>query len=107
MTFNLSSFRRCGLYLLCAFCIALTGCNSGGPLSRISQDNLDKVQNDMSSAQVKAILGDPTDSQSQPIPIVGGTKTTYTYVDNQNHITIILKNDQVQSKEGTFSSPTP
>jgi hypothetical protein len=34
---------------------------------------------------------------------VGGTKTTYTYTDDrQDRVVIVLKNDTVQTKEGTF-----
>jgi len=79
---------------------AITGC--GGAAGTLTQANLDKVQPDMSSAEVKAILGEPTDSKSEPIPIVGGTKATYTYDDKDAHIVIVLKNDQVQTKEGHF-----
>ena len=81
---------------------ALGACNSG-PLSPLTQENLDKIQNDMSSMQVKAILGEPTQSQTEPIPIVGGTKTTYIYTNDKSTITIVLKNDKVQTKEGTFA----
>jgi hypothetical protein len=88
--------------LLALFTVATVGGCKSGPLSTITQANLDKIQNDMSSADVKAILGDPTESATDPIPIVGGTKTTYTYTDNQNRIVIVLKNDKVQTKEGTF-----
>jgi hypothetical protein len=79
---------------------ALASCNKAGALT---QDNLDKIQQDMSSAQVKAILGEPTDSETEPIPIVGGTKTTYTYSDGGAQIVIVFKNDNVVSKEGHFS----
>jgi hypothetical protein len=73
-------------------------------MNTLTQENLDKIQPDMTSTQVKAILGEPTDSKSEPIPIVGGTKTTYTYDsgDNKDHVVIVLKNDSVQTKEGTF-----
>jgi len=68
----------------------------------LTQENLDRVHEGMSSAQVKAILGVPTDSKDEPIPIVGGTKTTYTYSTDGTQIIVILKNDTVQSKEGHF-----
>jgi len=82
----------------------LDGCKSG-PMSTLTQENLDKIQPDMSSAQVKAILGEPTETKTEPIPIVGGTKTTYTYTNNQDRVVIVLKNDNVQTKEGTFGPP--
>jgi len=90
--------------LLAIFTVFTVDACKSGPLSTLTQENLDKVQNDMSSAQVKAILGEPTDSSTEPIPIVGGNKTTLTYSGPQAHIVIVLKNDQVQSKEGNFGT---
>jgi hypothetical protein len=56
----------------------------------------------MSPAEVEAIFGQPSSSQSQPIPIVGGTQTTYTYQGGTSAVTIIFKNNQVKQKSGTF-----
>lgn len=72
------------------------------PAGTLTQANLDKVQKDMSQAEVETIFGPPTTSQSEPIPIVGGTKTTYTYQSGDSAVTIIFKNNQVQQKSGTF-----
>ena len=80
---------------------SLAACGGGSPLS-LNQQNLDKIQEGMTSAQVKAILGLPTESKTEPIPIVGGTKTTYTYSNKTSSAVIVLKNDTVQSKEGHF-----
>ena len=80
----------------------LTACGGGSPLT-LTQENLDKIHDGMSSAEVKSILGSPTESKSEPIPIVGGTKTTYVYSNREDHVTIVLKNDTVQSKEGHFT----
>ena len=68
----------------------------------LTQDNLDKVHDGMSSSEVRSILGAPTDSHDEPIPIVGGTKTTYVYRNNSSEVTIVFKNDQEQSKTGSF-----
>jgi hypothetical protein len=72
------------------------------PATTLTQANLDRVQNDMSAAEVEAIFGPPSSSQTQPIPIVGGTQTTYTYQDGTSAVTIVFKNDQVKEKSGTF-----
>ena len=88
--------------LLAIFSISTLGACHSGPLNTLTQENLDKIQQDMSSQQVKAILGEPTDSKTEPIPIVGGTKTTYIYNTDKDHVVIVLKNDQMQTKEGTF-----
>ena len=88
--------------LLAIFTISVLGGCHSGPMNTLTQENLDKIQTDMSSQQVKAILGEPTESKSEPIPIVGGTKTTYIYSTDKDRVVIVLKNDTVQTKEGTF-----
>jgi hypothetical protein len=79
----------------------LLGCNGSSSFT-LTQENLDKVQNDMSSADVRSILGTPTESKDEPIPIVGGTQTTYTYRNDKSDVMIVFKNDQVKEKHGTF-----
>jgi hypothetical protein len=89
-------------YVLCAaLSLTLLGCGGGSPLT-LNQDNLDKIHDDMSPADVQSILGAPTDSKTEPIPIVGGTQTTYTYRNDKSEVTIVFKNDQVKEKHGTF-----
>lgn len=91
------------LSLLAVGCAAvLAGCNAASSVT-LTQENLDKIQDGMSAAQVKTILGAPTESKEEPIPVVGGTKTTYTYTNSAGaNVVIVLKNDTVQSKEGHF-----
>ncbi len=90
-------------YLVCAvLSLALAGCGGGSPLT-LNQANLDKIHNDMSPADVKAILGNPTDSKTEPIPLVGGTETTYTYRNDTSEVKIVFKNDLVKEKDGSFS----
>jgi hypothetical protein len=72
------------------------------PPSLLTQANLDRIQTDMSPAEVETILGAPTSSDSKPIPIVGGTETTYSYQNGSSAVTIIFKNNQVKEKSGTF-----
>ena len=86
-------------YLCLALALLITGC---GVMTPLTQANLDKIHDDMAPAEVKAILGEPTDSQSEPIPIVGGTQTIYTYHGTTSDVTIIFKNDLVKEKHGTF-----
>jgi hypothetical protein len=90
-------------YILCAaLSLMLLGCGGGSPLS-LTQENLDKIQDDMSSTEVRSILGAPTESKDEPIPVVGGTKTTYTYRNDKSEVVIVFKNDQVKEKHGTFN----
>ncbi len=90
-------------YVLClALSLALLGCGGGSPLT-LTQDNFSKIQNDMSQAEVQAILGAPTDSKTDPIPVVGGTQTTFTYRNDKSEVVIVFKNDQVKEKHANFS----
>jgi len=89
-------------YILCAaLSLILLGCGGGSPLT-LNQENLDKIHNDMSSAEVRSIMGAPTESKDEPIPIVGGTQTTYTYRNDTSEVVIVFKNDLVKEKKGTF-----
>jgi len=96
--------RLCSITLAVSMAAAaLEGCHSS-VLNPLSQENLDKVHEHMSAEDVKAILGEPTTSKTEPIPIVGGTKTTYTYDNGKDQVVIIFKNDDLQTKEGSFSN---
>jgi hypothetical protein len=44
-----------------------------------------------------------SNSKSDPIPIVGGTQTIYTYHSDSSEVTIIFKNDLVKEKHGSFN----
>lgn len=68
----------------------------------LTQANLDKIHDNMSPKEVISILGQPTDSKTEPIPIVGGTQTIYTYHTNSSDVTIVFKNDLMKEKRGTF-----
>jgi hypothetical protein len=90
-------------YILCAaLSLILLGCGGGSPLT-LTQDNLNKVHDDMSQADVRSIMGAPTESKDEPIPLVGGTQTTYTYRNDSSEVVIVFKNDQVKEKHGTFN----
>jgi len=89
-------------YLCLALSLLIAGCGALASAS-LTQANLDKIHDDMSPAEVKSILGEPTDSKSEPIPIVGGTQTIYTYHSDSADVTIIFKNDLMKEKKGTFA----
>ncbi len=91
--------------ILGVLALLLAACGGGSPLT-LTQANLDQIHEGMSASEVKSILGNPTDSKSEPIPLVGGTKTTYTYSNEDSRVVIVLKNDTVQTKEGHFAEET-
>ena len=90
------------IYLPLALSLLIAGCGVFSSMA-LTQANLDKIHDDMSPAEVKSILGEPTDSKSEPIPIVGGTQTIYTYHSDSADVTIIFKNDLMKEKKGTFA----
>lgn len=82
--------------LLCT--ILLVGCGS-----RISQANFEMIQPGMTQAEVRAILGEPTESASMGVgPLVG---TTATWKGKGGTITIRFVNEKAFAKQ--FVKPTP
>jgi hypothetical protein len=88
-----STVRR-GLLGLC-LAAALWGC------SPINRENFDKIRNDMTMAQVTAILGEPTESSSVGLGPLSGTNAVWK--DKHGTITIQFVNDKVKLK--SFDKP--
>ena len=68
--------------------------------SKLTEDNLQKIHNGMTTDEVKAILGNPTDVQSSGV--LGITGTTYTYHTDTSDVKITFLNEKVISTEGDF-----
>jgi outer membrane protein assembly factor BamE (lipoprotein component of BamABCDE complex) len=66
---------------------------------RIRKANVDEVADGMARKQVESILGQPTaetkDSQNRT--------TAYIYRQGKDSVTIVFKDDKVQSKQSTLS----
>ena len=77
---------------------AVTACNSG---NRLTKANVDEVAEGMSKKQVESILGPPTAIDSMDFVVL--KKTTYVYRQGDDSVTIIFKDDKVQSKASTLS----
>jgi len=85
-----SSFVIFAARLALVLLIALSfSCSS----KRIVKANVDQVTEGMSKKQVESILGPPTSL----------TKTAYTYRQGKDTVTIVFKDDKVQSKDSTLS----
>jgi len=88
--------------LLClALSLFLAGCGALGSTG-LTQANLDKVHDDMSPNEVTSLLGKPAESRTEPIPVVGGSQTIYTYHSGSSDVTIVFKNGLMKEKDGTF-----
>jgi outer membrane protein assembly factor BamE (lipoprotein component of BamABCDE complex) len=70
--------------------------------NRITKANVDQVTEGMSKKQVESILGQPTSSKTEDPRII--KQTTYVYRQGKDTVTIVFKDDKVQSKDSTFSN---
>lgn len=86
-----------GLILVC-FSLAETACR---PANRLTKANVAEVTEGMSKKQVESILGTPTTVDTKDFVLL--KKTTYVYAQGKESVTIIFKDDKVQSKVSTLS----
>jgi len=84
--------------LVSAFVFALSACNSSKTLTKA---NVDEVVDGMSKKQVESILGPPTTIDTKDFVLL--KKTTYIYAQGKESVTVVFKDDKVQSKASTLS----
>ena len=99
MTKIVHSFIISALRVVCAALLVLSLADCAG--KRITKANVDQVAENMSKKQVESILGPPTEIDTKDFLVM--KKTTYTYRQGAEQVTIVFKDDKVQSKESTFS----
>ena len=68
--------------------------------SKLTQDNLEKVHNGMTTDEVKAILGEPTSSNSGSF--LGQSGTEFIYHTDKSDVKIDFVNDKVVATGGSF-----
>jgi outer membrane protein assembly factor BamE (lipoprotein component of BamABCDE complex) len=95
MKSTLQGFARLALVVLIAISVSCIG-------KRITKANVDQVTDGMSKKQVESILGQPTSSKIADPTIT--KQTTYVYRQGKDTITIVFKDDKVQSKVSTLSN---
>jgi outer membrane protein assembly factor BamE (lipoprotein component of BamABCDE complex) len=94
-SFVISSATRLMLVLLIVLSLSCSG-------KRITKANVDQVNEGMSKKQVESILGPPTSLKTEDLVIT--KKTTYVYRQGKDTVTIVFKDDKVQSKDSTLSN---
>jgi outer membrane protein assembly factor BamE (lipoprotein component of BamABCDE complex) len=85
------------LMLVLMLVLMLDSCSS----KRITKANVDQVTEGMSKKQVESVLGPPTSLKTEDFAIM--KKTTYIYRQGKDTVTIVFKDDKVQSKDSTLS----
>jgi outer membrane protein assembly factor BamE (lipoprotein component of BamABCDE complex) len=96
--FTHSFVIRHSSFVICALALALSACNSS---KTITKANVDEVAEGMAKKQVESILGPPTTIDTKDFVLL--KKTTYVYVQGKESVTIVFKDDKVQSKASTLS----
>lgn len=91
----LQIIARLTLVVLIALSVSCIG-------KRITKANVDEVTEGMSKKQVESILGQPTSSKMEDPTIT--RQTTYVYRQGKDTVTIVFKDDKVQSKDSTISN---
>jgi outer membrane protein assembly factor BamE (lipoprotein component of BamABCDE complex) len=82
--------------VLVAAIFALSACNG----KRLTKANVDQVNEGMTKKQVESVLGPPTSIDSKDYVLF--KKTTYHYQQENDSVTIVFKEDKVESKESTL-----
>jgi outer membrane protein assembly factor BamE (lipoprotein component of BamABCDE complex) len=78
--------------------MAFSACHAS---KTITKANVDEVTEGMAKKQVESILGPPTTIDTKDFVLL--KKTTYVYVQGKESVTIVFKDDKVQSKASTLS----
>jgi hypothetical protein len=89
-----SSFVIC--FLAVAFILA--ACNSSKTLTK---ENVNQVAEGMAKKQVESILGPPTTIDTKDFVLL--KKTVYIYSQGKESVTVVFKDDKVQSTTSTLS----
>ena len=76
--------------------LLMSGCGKG----RLTLANYEEIQSGMSTKEVEAILGKPTEMKSSEIPLV--STSAWIYVDGEDRISLTFFNDKLVSKEANL-----
>src|SRR6266480_6640679 len=90
--------RLSATLLVSSMLIAGNSCSE----KRITRANVDEVQEGMSKKQVESILGPPTSIDNKDFIVM--KKTTYVYRQGKDTVTVVFKDDKLQSKDSTLSN---
>ena|SRR5688572_10227541 len=73
--------------------------------SHVTQENYEKIRNDMSAEEVNALLGEPTEVSSFGVGSLSAT--TSKWVGDTHTIVVAYANDKVKMKTYTRNEKTP
>jgi len=76
----------------------ITACSSS---KKLTKANVDEVTEGMAKKQVESILGPPNTIDTKDFVLL--KKTIYIYNQGKDSVTVVFKDDKVQSKTSTLS----
>ena len=98
-----------GVSLAIAMLVGLNACDkAGNPVvpvikTKLTAENIAKVQPGMNRTQVEALLGPPTTvGETKKFPFF--SKTDVTYVEGKDSLKVTYKNDEVEEKNSTVGA---
>ena len=97
----ISSFVLCHSFVIRLLVVLLLALSVSCIGKRITKANVDQVTEGMSKKQVESILGQPTSSKTEDPTIM--RQTTYVYRQGKDTVTIVFRDDKVQTKDSTLS----
>jgi outer membrane protein assembly factor BamE (lipoprotein component of BamABCDE complex) len=89
--------RFAGSFVIVFLALMLAACSSSKTLTKA---NVDEVVEGMSKKQVESILGLPTTVDTKDVQL---KRTVYIYTQGKESVTVVFKEDKVQSKTSTLS----
>ncbi len=78
--------------------LVLQGCQPG---KRLTKANVDQVSEGMAKKQVESILGMPSTVDTKDFVVM--KRTTYLYTQGKDTVTVVFREDKVESKETTLT----
>jgi outer membrane protein assembly factor BamE (lipoprotein component of BamABCDE complex) len=87
-----------GLLVVVLVALALGACSSS---KKLRKANVDEVTDGMAKKQVESILGPPNTIDTKDFVLL--KKTVYIYNQGKDSVTVVFKDDKVQSKASTLS----
>jgi outer membrane protein assembly factor BamE (lipoprotein component of BamABCDE complex) len=96
------SLKKFGRFIRLALVVtllafAVSSCSSS---KKLTKANVDEVSEGMSKKQVESILGLPTTVDTKDAQL---KRTVYIYAQGKESVTVVFKDDKVQSKASTLS----
>ena len=87
--------------------VGLNACDrNGNPVApiktKLTADNVAKIQPGMTRTQVEALLGPPNSTETKQFPIF--TKTNATYIEGKDSLVVTYKNEEVEEKHSTVGA---